>query len=161
MVIVQLCGIVVHDLVGDLEGIMMLKFGFDIIIWVLVRMLINKQIFDCAFTDRSLVDSKTCGKLPVLSKTNLVQKIWPTLELCRQRLLSAMPLIVGTSEKYNIPGGRFVGNESRLTHCKVLTIIVDQIVSWPFIPHVEDDHFACGVEWEVVSHGPVWLQLRK
>lgn len=76
MVVVELSGVLVHDLMGDLQGIMMLKFRFDVIVWVLIRMLINEQVLDCTFTNGPLVNSKTCGEFPVLPNANLFQQIW-------------------------------------------------------------------------------------
>ena len=63
-VIVQLCCIIFHHLQRLLDRILAVKLG-PLLVCLLIRVLIEEEIFNRASTRRSLVDSKARGKLSV------------------------------------------------------------------------------------------------
>lgn len=71
--VVQLGGIHVHNLMGDLYGIMMFKLRLDGVVRILVWMVCDKEVFDGAVADGSLVDGKGSGKLAVLAYPDFVE----------------------------------------------------------------------------------------
>lgn len=73
VVVVQLGGVFVHDLMGDLNGIMMFKLGLNCLVRVFIGMLLDEQVFDGAVSDSSLVDSKGGSELSMLAYANLVE----------------------------------------------------------------------------------------
>src|SRR5436853_3062662 len=71
-VIVQLCCIIFHHLQRLLDCILAVKLG-PRLVCLLIRVLIDEEIFNGASTRRSLVDSKARGKLSVCTYLNSVQ----------------------------------------------------------------------------------------
>lgn len=102
MVVVKPGGILVHNLMGNLNGIMMFKLRLDCVVGNFVRVLLDKQILDSPVANSSLVDSKGSGELPMLTYPDFVEHV----------------------------------------HGEILAVVVDQIIGWAFLAHIEDDHLA-------------------
>lgn len=75
VVVVQLRRILVHDLAGDLEGIVVLQLGLDLVVGVLVRVLLDEQVLDRAVADGGLVDGEARGELAVLAEPDLLEQV--------------------------------------------------------------------------------------
>lgn len=74
MMVVEFGGVLIHDLFSHLEGIMMLEFRSGLAL-LLVRMPINKQVFDRTCADGSLIHVEGRGKLSVSADPDLVEKV--------------------------------------------------------------------------------------
>lgn len=103
MVVIKFCGVIIHNLLGGLDSIMMLEsWSWVVSIWLIIRMVLSlhEQVLDSTSPDSPLIYGKAGSKLLVLADTDLIQQI----------------------------------------HSKILAVVVDEVVAWLFLPHVEDCH---------------------
>lgn len=75
---VKLGRIVIHDLLRNLQGIVMWESRLNLFVrrlGLLVRMVVDEEVLDAAGTDGALVDREAGGKFTVLANANLLQKV--------------------------------------------------------------------------------------